>query len=89
MGESPEAEPPTIFGKYLLPSLIVKHVHTQEGPQFRDSIEIGTEKFGKIKVYGDAGDPEGFTERIKTMITLRERAQLLMVGSSPEEVKKG
>jgi len=84
MSDNPEAEPPTIFGKYLLPSLIVKHLHTQEGPQFRDSLEIGTEKFGKIKVYGDADDPEGFMKRIKEMTTLRERAQLLMAGSSPE-----
>jgi hypothetical protein len=86
MGERPDEEPPTIFGKYLLPSLIVKHVHVQEGAQFRDSLEIGTAKTGVIKIYGNADDPEGFEKRIKTMETLRDRAVLRAYPG--EEAKK-
>ena len=39
-----------------------------------DSLEVGSMKTGIIKVYGDASKPEEFEQRVKNMITLRERA---------------
>jgi hypothetical protein len=59
-----------------------EHLHRQEGER-RDSLEIGTAKTGVIKVYGNADDPEAFEKRIRTMISLRERALAMANGGSP------
>ena len=55
------------------PNITHLHIHRQEGER-RDSIELGTGKAGIIKCYGDASRPEEFEARIRTMLTLRERA---------------
>jgi hypothetical protein len=67
-------------------NLVHLHIHRNEGPEYRDSIEIGTAKTGVIKVYGDASRPEEFEQRIRDMFTIRERALALSI--SPREVMK-
>ena len=62
------------------------HIHRNEGPEYRDSLEIGSTKTGTIKCYGDASRPEEFQQRIANMITLRERA--LALSSAPGEVMR-
>jgi hypothetical protein len=57
------------------------HVHRDEGPTYRDSLELGTAKTGVIKIYGDASRPEEFEARLRAMITLRERALALTQGA--------
>lgn len=53
---------------------IVRHV--SDGPEYKDSIEIGTAgKGGAIKCYGDASKPAEFETRLKEMIRLRKVAQ--------------
>lgn len=55
---------------------ILQHVTKQEGPQYSDSITIGTpSKGGEIKVYGNLDDPEGFERRIREAFRLREIAR--------------
>jgi hypothetical protein len=51
-------------------NLVHLHVHRNEGPEYRDSIEIGTTKTGIIKCYGDASRPEEFRKRLMNAITL-------------------
>ena len=47
-----------------------------------DSIKIGTPaKGGEIKVYGNANNPDGFREKIKTMIELRKEAEAALEAS--------
>jgi len=48
----------------------ILNIHRSEGPEYRDSIEIGTGKAGIIKVYGDASRPEEFRKRLINAITL-------------------
>ena len=64
----------------------ILNVHRNEGPEYRDSIELGTSKVGIIKVYGNASCPEEFEARLRAMITLRERA--LALSSAPGEVMR-
>jgi len=64
----------------------ILNVHRNEGPEYRDSIEIGTAKTGIIKCYGDASRPEEFRKRLINAITLcqqglAERARV--EGGSP------
>ena len=64
------------------PNLTHLHIHRNEGPEYRDSLEIGTAKTGVIKVYGDASKPEEFEQRIRNMITLKERALTALAGGA-------
>jgi len=59
------------------------HLHRNEGPEYRDSLEIGTVRYGIIKIYGNASKPEEFELKIRNMINLRERtaAALAFQGS--------
>lgn len=53
----------------------VIHLHRQDGPQFKDSIEIGSPgKGGSIKVYFDASLPEDAEHRIRSTIRLKKLA---------------
>lgn len=45
--------------------------------QRTDSIELGSpSKGGKIKIYGDAGDPQDFKQRIENIINLKYYADV-------------
>lgn len=57
---------------------VVIHIHKQEGPQFKDSIEIGTPgKGSSVKVYFDAGCPEDAEVRIRNVMRLKKLTQTL------------
>jgi hypothetical protein len=66
----------------ILGTIRHEHLHRQEGER-RDSLEFGTSKTGIVKIYGNADDPEAFEKRIRTMITLRERALETAAGGAP------
>lgn len=57
----------------VLPATVI-HIHRSEGPEYRDSIELGTAKSGSIKCYGDASRPDDFKKRLSNMIELRRQA---------------
>jgi len=46
-----------------------------------DSLEIGSSKEGKIKVYGNADNKEAFQKKIKVMLELRDYANGVKDGS--------
>jgi DNA primase catalytic subunit len=57
----------------------VVHLHRQDGPQFRDSIEIGSPgKGGSMKVYFDASLPEDAEHRIRSTIRLKKLTNSLL-----------
>ena len=54
----------------------VEHIHRNEGPQYQDSIEIGTAaKGGGLKVYFDASTLADAEPRRENAIALREKAR--------------
>lgn len=58
-----------------------EHIHREEGPMFRDSLEIGSpSKGGALKIYYDASDIEGGKKRVKNAYTIRSYAQSLQSG---------
>ena len=61
------------------PETVVLHVHRQEGPQFSDSIEIGSpSKGGAIKVYVDISMPGDAKRRLENAFAVRAHAQRLL-----------
>lgn len=56
----------------------VIHLHRQDGPQFKDSIEIGSPgKGGSVKIYFDASDPADAEVRIRNVMRLKKITQTL------------
>lgn len=54
----------------------VIHLHKWSGPQYLDSIEIGTAgKGGSMKVYFDANDTKDAERRIDNAVAMRKYAQ--------------
>jgi len=56
----------------------VIHLHRQDGPQFKDSIEIGSPSKGSsVKVYFDASDLANAEVRIRNAMRLKKLTQTL------------
>lgn len=59
-----------------MPEPPVIHLHKWSGPQYLDSIEIGTAgKGGSMKVYFDANDVPGSKKRVDAAVEVRKYAQ--------------
>ena len=63
--------------------IVVRHIKDES--KDTASLEIGTAKFGCIKVYGNPDEVENFKKKLDNMISLREYANTKLATETNEK----